>query len=36
VEKLRQMGLASYRIVSEEVNLEAMVESFAKAIKSVL
>jgi glycosyltransferase involved in cell wall biosynthesis len=36
VSKLRAMGLASYRIVSEEVNLEAMVDSFAKAIKSVL
>jgi glycosyltransferase involved in cell wall biosynthesis len=36
VKKLRQMGLASYKIVSEEVNLEAMVETFAKAIKSVL
>ncbi len=36
VAKLRAMGLASYRIVSEEVNLEAMVDSFAKAIKSVL
>jgi glycosyltransferase involved in cell wall biosynthesis len=36
VKKLRLMGLASYRIVTEEVNLEAMVESFAKAIKSVL
>ncbi len=36
VARLRQMGLASYRIVSEEVNLEAMRDSFAKAIKSVL
>lgn len=36
VKKLRLMGLASYRIVTEEVNLEAMLESFAKAIKSVL
>ncbi len=36
VKKLRLMGQASYRIVSEEVNLEAMVETFAKAIKSVL
>lgn len=36
VKKLRAMGLASYRIVTEEVNLEAMVESFSKAIKSVL
>ncbi len=36
VVKLRAMGQASYRIVSEEVNLEAMLDSFAKAIKSVL
>ena len=36
VKKLRAMGKASYRIVAEEVNLEAMVETFAKAIKSVL
>ncbi len=36
VNKLRSMGLASYRIVTEEINLEAMVDSFAKAIKSVL
>ena len=34
--KLRQMGLASYRIVSEEVNLEKMVEVFVKAVNSVL
>jgi glycosyltransferase involved in cell wall biosynthesis len=36
IAKLRAMGLASYRIVSEEVNLESMLDSFAKAIKSVL
>ncbi|KAF0111364.1 MAG: putative glycosyltransferase [Chloroflexi bacterium] len=36
LKRLRQMGLASYRIVSEEVNLQSMVETFAKAIKSVL
>lgn len=36
VKHLRKMGLASYRIVTEEVNLEAMVETFSKAIKSVL
>ncbi|MCX6056219.1 MAG: glycosyltransferase family 4 protein [Chloroflexi bacterium] len=34
--RLREMGFASYRIVSEEVNLESMVETFAKAIKSVV
>jgi glycosyltransferase involved in cell wall biosynthesis len=36
VRRLRQMGLASYRIVSEEVNLERMVEAFAEAINSVV
>lgn len=36
VKRLRKMGLASYRIVAEEVNIESMVEIFAKAIKSVL
>ncbi|PKN98678.1 MAG: hypothetical protein CVU42_10700 [Chloroflexi bacterium HGW-Chloroflexi-4] len=36
IAKLRAMGLASYHIVSEEVNLEIMLDSFAKAIKSVL
>ena len=30
--RLRQMGLASYRIVSEEVNLEEMVEVFVEAV----
>lgn len=34
--RLRQMGLASYRIVAEEVNIEKMVESFTQAIRSVL
>lgn len=36
IKKLRTMGLASYKIVAEEVNIEAMVDSFAKAVKSVL
>ena len=36
VKKLRAMGKASYRIVADEVNLEAMLETFAKAIKLVL
>lgn len=36
VSRLRAMGNASYKIVSEEVNLENMVACFAKAIKSVL
>ena len=34
--KLRQMGLVSYRIVSEEVNLEKMVEVFIEAVNSIL
>ena len=33
--RLRQMGLESYRIVSEEVNLEAMVRVFTRAVESV-
>ncbi len=36
ISRLRRMGLASYRIVAEEVNLENMVASFAKAIGAVL
>jgi glycosyltransferase involved in cell wall biosynthesis len=36
VKRLRQMGLASYRIVSEEINLEAMVSVFEHAVCSVL
>ena len=36
VPRLRQMGLESYRIVREEVNLEAMVRSFTEAIRAVL
>ena len=34
--RLRRMGSESLRIVSEEVNLEKMVEAFSLAIKSVL
>lgn len=34
--RLRQMGLASYRIVAEEVNLETMVAAFEQAVLSVL
>lgn len=34
--RLRRMGLASYRIVSEEVNLESMVETFVQALRTVL
>jgi len=33
---LRRKGLASHRIVSEEVNIEAMVQTFARAVESVL
>lgn len=36
IERLRLMGLASQRIVTEEVNLEAMVQAFTSAIESVL
>jgi glycosyltransferase involved in cell wall biosynthesis len=34
VDRLRSMGLESYRIVSEEVNLEQMVAVFLQAIKA--
>lgn len=34
--RLRKMGEASHRIVSEEVNIEQMVASFVTAIRSVL
>lgn len=34
--RLRKMGRESYRIVSEEINLEKMVEVFIQAINSVL
>ena len=33
---LRRKGLASYRIVTDEVNLEAMVETFTRAVECVL
>jgi glycosyltransferase involved in cell wall biosynthesis len=36
VNRLRRMGVASYRIVAEEVNLEKMVEVFAEAVNSVI
>lgn len=36
VKKLRLMGKASFHIVKEEVNLQVMLDSFAKAIQSVL
>ena len=34
--RLRQMGMASYRIVNEEVNLDVMVDAFVNAIETVL
>ena len=34
VKRLRQMGDESYRIVAEEINLEAMVGSFVEALNS--
>jgi len=34
--RLRRMGLASYRIVSEEVNIESMVDTFVRALRAVL
>lgn len=34
--RLRRMGLASYHIVSEEVNLETMVETFVRALRAVI
>ena len=33
---LRNKGLASYRIVAEEVNIESMVQTFTRAVESVL
>jgi glycosyltransferase involved in cell wall biosynthesis len=35
VKRLRKMGEESYRIVSEEINLEKMVEAFVMALNSV-
>ena len=35
VGRLRKMGAESYRIVSQEINLEKMVEAFVGALKSV-
>jgi glycosyltransferase involved in cell wall biosynthesis len=33
VGRLRQMGAVSYRIVSEEINIEAMVSVFLEALR---
>jgi glycosyltransferase involved in cell wall biosynthesis len=35
VDRLREMGCESYRVISEEINLEAMVAGFARAIQFV-
>ena len=35
IARLRRMGAASYRIVSQEINLETMVDAFARAIRRV-
>jgi glycosyltransferase involved in cell wall biosynthesis len=35
VKRLRKMGEESYRIVSEEINLEKMVEAFVMALNAV-
>ena len=36
ITRLRSMGLASYRIVKEEINLENMVQIFIEAVNSVV
>jgi glycosyltransferase involved in cell wall biosynthesis len=35
IQRLRRMGEESYRIVSEEINLEAMVAAFERAIRAM-
>jgi len=35
IKRLRKMGAESYRIVSQEINLEKMVEAFVRALNSV-
>lgn len=35
VSRLRKMGLESYRIVKDEINLETMVQAFVRAVNSV-
>jgi len=35
IASLRRMGAESYRIVSQEINLETMVDAFARAIRKV-
>jgi hypothetical protein len=36
VVRLREMGNESFRIVSQEINLERMVEAFVRALSSAL
>lgn len=36
VARLREMGKESYRIVSEEINIEKMAETFVKALNSIV
>jgi glycosyltransferase involved in cell wall biosynthesis len=35
IPRLRKMGNESYRIVSEEINLEKMVDAFVRSLQSV-
>ena len=35
ISRLRKMGEESFKIVSQEINLEKMVEAFVKALNSV-
>jgi glycosyltransferase involved in cell wall biosynthesis len=35
IARMRRMGAASYRIVSQEINLETMVDAFGRAIRRV-
>ncbi len=36
IKRLRQMGAESYRVVAEEINLEAMVGSFVEALNTMM
>lgn len=36
IPRLRQMGLQSYKIIAEEINLEAMVAAFGRAVACVM
>jgi glycosyltransferase involved in cell wall biosynthesis len=35
IARLREMGMESFRIVSEEINIEKMAENFVKALNSI-